>query len=88
MVAVAGRTCFKSMYTVEFAAKVVAACKGIELRASVKVAAVPELLHTLILDTTVVVAEGTVYKSVAVFVVAVPLKRSLVAVAISYYLSD
>jgi hypothetical protein len=54
--------------------------------ASVNVPAVPAVFVTIIFVNTVVVDDGVVYRTVAVFVVAAPRKSALVVVAISSYL--
>jgi hypothetical protein len=58
---------------------------GTEFSAIVNVDDVAALFSITILLITVVVADGTVYRVVPVLVVAAPLKRTLVVVAISYY---
>jgi len=60
MVLVATSTCFKSMYTVVFAAIAAVVCKLVPARAKVNVAAVAAVLLTAMLLTTVVVEAGTV----------------------------
>jgi hypothetical protein len=84
---VATSTCFKSMYTVVFAAMAAVVCRLVPASPSVKVPAVPAVLVTAMLLTIVVVAEGTVYKVVAVLVVAAPRNSALVDVGIDYSLS-
>jgi hypothetical protein len=86
IVCVVVNTCFRSIYTVEFAAIAVVVCNATELSASVNVCADPDVFVTAIFDTTVVVEAGTVY-SVVLDVAAAVLARTLVDVAISYYLS-
>jgi len=86
IVCVVARTCFRSIYTVEFAAIAVVVCNATALSASVNVCADPDVFVTAIFDTTVVVEGGTVY-SVVLLVAAAVRASTLVAVAISYYLS-
>jgi hypothetical protein len=74
------------MYAVEFAATVESFCSSISSSNRVNVAADAALLHTAMFVITVVVEDGTVYR-VVLDVAAAPLKRALVVVAISYYLS-
>ena len=84
---VAASTCFRSIYTVEFAAIAVVVCNATALSVSVNVCADADVFVTAIFETTVVVAAGTVY-SVVLDVAAAVLARTFVNVAISYYLSD
>jgi hypothetical protein len=86
IVCAAVSTCFRSTYTVVFAAIAVVVCNATELSASVNVPALPAVFVTAIFDTTVVVEAGTVY-SVVLDVAAAVLARTFVNVAISYYLS-
>ena len=86
IVFVVAKTCFRSMYAVEFAAIAESFCISISSNNIVNVAAVPAVLHIAILDITVVVDAGTVYR-VALDVDAAPRKSALVIVAIIYYLS-
>jgi hypothetical protein len=86
IVCVVASTCFRSIYTVVFAAIAVVVCNATALSASVNVAAVPAVFVTAIFETTVVVDEGTVY-SVVLDVAAAVLASTFVNVAISYYLS-
>jgi hypothetical protein len=74
------------MYAVELAAIVESFCNSISSNKIVNVAAVDAPLATAILVTTVVVAEGVVYR-VVLDVAAAPLKSTFEVVAISYYLS-
>ena len=74
------------MYTVEFAAIAVVVNSDTPFRPRVNVPADAAVLVTTMLLTTVVVAEGTVYRVVDVVAAAVR-ARTLVTVAISYYLS-
>jgi hypothetical protein len=74
------------MYAVVLAATVESFCNSISSSKIVNVAAVAALLATAILVTTVVVAEGVVYR-VVLDVAAAPRKSTLEVVAISYYLS-
>jgi hypothetical protein len=83
---VASSTCFRSIYTVVFAAIAVVVCNATELSVSVNVCADADVFVTAIFETTVVVALGTVY-SVVLDVAAAVLASTFVAVAISYYLS-
>jgi hypothetical protein len=85
MVCVAERTCFRSMYTVEFAAIDVVVCKETSFSNSVNVPDDPAVFVTAIFETTVVVADGTVY-SVVLLVAAAVRASIFVVVAISYYL--
>jgi hypothetical protein len=55
--------------------------------ATVTVDAVAAVLDTTMFETTVVVADGTVYSVVPVLVVNAVRANALVTVAISYYLS-
>jgi hypothetical protein len=57
---VVASTCFRSIYTVVFAAIAVVVCNETALRASVNVWADAEVFVIAILLTTVVVEEGTV----------------------------
>jgi len=90
IVFVATRTCFRSIYTVVFAAIAVVVCKAIcpaaGPMANVNVCADAEVFVTAIFETTVVVDAGTVYRTVVVVVDAAVLASTLVVVAISYYL--
>lgn len=79
-------TCFKSIYTVEFAAIAVVVCNATELSVSVNVCADADVFVTAMFETTVVVEEGTVY-SVVLDVAAAVLASTFVNVAIIYYLS-
>jgi len=91
MVLVVASTCFRSIYTVEFAAIAAVVCNAVLAPAvpipSVNVPAVPAVLVTAILVTTVVVDDGTVYSTVVVVVVAAPRNSALVNVGIDYSLS-
>jgi hypothetical protein len=76
-----------------FAATATAEARPTPPRASVNVPADPAVFATTMLETTVVVDDGTVYSVVAVFVVAAVLASAFVTVgiyfsfvAISYYL--
>jgi len=85
-VAFAGMTCLRSMMTVSFAAIETVVAIATPSMASVYVAPDAAVFVTMMLVTTVVVlVVGTVYKVVAVFVVAAPRKRTFEVVAISYY---
>lgn len=61
---------------------------GTEFSAIVNVAADVEPFSITIFVTTAVVPAGAVYKVVLVDVVAAPLKRTLLVVAINYYPFD
>jgi multisubunit Na+/H+ antiporter MnhC subunit len=74
------------MYAVVLAATVESFCNSISSSKIVNVAAVAAPLVTAMLVTTVVVAEGVVYR-VVLDVAAAPRKSTLEVVAISYYLS-
>jgi hypothetical protein len=74
------------MYAVELAAIVESFCNSISSSKIVNVAAVAAPLATAMLVTTVVVAEGVVYR-VVLDVAAAPRKSTFEVVAISYYLS-
>jgi hypothetical protein len=84
IVLVATKTCFRSINEDELAATLTAVAMAVPFNASVKVCADPEVLVATMLETTVVVEAGTVYRVVAVFVVAAPLNKTLVTVAIIY----
>lgn len=83
---VAGITCLRSKNADELAAIDTAPSKSIALMVNDAVTAEPVGLQITILVTTVVVAEGTVYR-VVLDVAAAVLASTLVVVAISYYLS-
>jgi hypothetical protein len=74
------------MYAVELAAIVESFCNSTSSSNRVNVAEDDAVLATAILVTTVVVAEGVVYR-VVLDVAAAPRKSTLEVVAISYYLS-
>jgi hypothetical protein len=84
IVLVVARTCFKSMYTVEFAAIAVVVCKSTSSSNRVNVPADEAVLATAMLVITVVVDDGTVY-SVALDVAADVRTSAFDTVAISYY---
>jgi hypothetical protein len=86
IVCVVASTCFRSIYTVEFAAIAVVVCNATALSASVNVCADPDVFVTAIFETTVVVDEGTVY-SVVLDVAAAVLASTFVNVAIYCSLS-
>jgi hypothetical protein len=74
------------MYAVEFAATVESFCNSTSSNNIVNVADDAAVLAIAILVTTVVVAEGVVYR-VVLDVEAAPRNSTLEVVAISYYLS-
>jgi hypothetical protein len=84
IVLVATKTCFRSINEDELAATLTAVASAVPLSAKVNVWADAEVLVATMFVTTVVVEEGTVYKVVAVFVVAAPLNNTLVVVGILY----
>jgi len=86
MVLLADKTCLSGITVESFAATATAVAILMPASASVNVPALPDVFVTTISVTTVVVDAGTVYKVVAVLVVAAPLKSALVVVAINYYL--
>jgi hypothetical protein len=90
IVLVATRTCFRSIYTVVFAAIAVVVWSDVFEPAVpipiVNVPADPAVLVIAILLTTVVVEAGTVYNTV-LDVAAAVLARTLVVVGIFYSLS-
>jgi hypothetical protein len=86
IVCVVVSTCFRSIYTVEFAAIAVVVCNATALSASVNVCADPDVFVTAIFETTVVVDEGTVY-SVVLDVAAAVLASTFVNVGIYCSLS-
>jgi hypothetical protein len=71
---VAVRVCLRSMIVESAAPTVIVVAKFVPPRPIVKVAALNAVFVITMLVTTVVVADGTVYKVVEVVVVAAPLK--------------
>jgi hypothetical protein len=72
MVLVVARTCLMSRTIESFAGTETVSANKTSLKDIVKVPAAAFVLVTTMLVTTAVVAEGVVYKTVAVFVVAAP----------------
>jgi hypothetical protein len=77
--------CFRSIAVESFAAITTVLASKTEFSDKVNVACVAAVLAITMLVTTVVVADGTVYRVVLVVVVAAPRKRVFDTVAISYY---
>jgi hypothetical protein len=86
IVLVADKTCFKSIVVMLFAATETPDAIDTPSKARVNVPEDPAVLATTMFVTTAVVADGTVYKVVAVLVDAAVLASTLLVVAISYYL--
>jgi hypothetical protein len=86
IVCVVSNTCFKSKNAVVFAAIATLPSRSISFNNNDAVTPDVVGLQITIFDTTVVVADGTVY-SVVLDVAAAVLASTFVAVAISYYLS-
>jgi hypothetical protein len=84
IVFVVPRTCLIDITTESFAAIATAVAMLTESSAIVNVADEFAVFTIRISVTIEVVEEGTVYNRVPVFVVAAPLKRALVVVAINY----
>jgi hypothetical protein len=72
IVCVVSKLCLMSITVESFPPTAIDVARAIPPKASVKVPALAEVLETTMLVTTVVVDEGTVYKTVAVLVVAAP----------------
>jgi hypothetical protein len=81
-----GNTCFRSKNADEFAATDTEPSRSISLSKTDAVVADPVGLQITILVITVVVDDGVVYR-VVVDVDAAVLERTLLVVAINYYLS-
>ncbi len=85
MVLVVASTCLRSITVVSSPPTVTVVAIDTSSKSIVNVAVEEEVLVTSILVTTVVVAEGTVYR-VVLDVAAAPRNRAFDTVAISYYL--